>query len=70
METIYRFEKGRAPHTRTVTKIRSALEAEGLLFLEDMGVPVGVRFSSPPAVHGALGGSQTSALRAAPLAPK
>ncbi len=70
METIYRFERGRPPHARTVMKIRSALEAEGLLFLYDKGVPVGVRFSSPPAIHGAPGGSQTSALRAAPLALK
>jgi hypothetical protein len=45
METIYRFERGRAPHARTVMKIRSALEAEGLLFIEDDGVPVGVRFA-------------------------
>ncbi len=45
METIYRFERGRAPHARTVMMIRSALEAEGLLFLEDDGVPVGVRFA-------------------------
>ncbi len=45
METIYRFERGRAPHARTVVKIREALEAEGLLFLEEEGVPVGVRFT-------------------------
>jgi hypothetical protein len=45
METIYRFERERAPHARTVVKIREALEAEGLLFLEEEGVPVGVRFA-------------------------
>ena len=45
METIYRFERERAPHARTVVKIREALEAEGLLFLEEEGVPVGVRFT-------------------------
>jgi hypothetical protein len=45
METIFRFETGRAPHARTVIKIREALEAEGLLFLEEKGVPVGVRFA-------------------------
>ena len=45
METIFRFETGRAPHARTVIKIREALEAEGLLFLEEEGVPVGVRFA-------------------------
>ncbi len=45
METIYRFERGRPPHARTVAKIREALEAEGLLFLEEEGVPVGVRFA-------------------------
>jgi hypothetical protein len=28
-----------------VVKIREALEAEGLLFLEEEGVPVGVRFA-------------------------
>ena len=49
METVYRFERGRPPHARTVIKIRSALEAEGLLFLEDEGMPVGVRFASPRA---------------------
>jgi hypothetical protein len=45
METIFRFETGRAPHARTVVKIREALEAEGLLFLKEKGVPVGVRFA-------------------------
>jgi hypothetical protein len=41
METIYCFERGRTPHARTMAGIRSALEAEGLLFLEEAGVPVG-----------------------------
>jgi hypothetical protein len=45
METIYCFERGRTPHARTMAGIRSALEAEGLLFLEEAGVPVGVRFA-------------------------
>jgi DNA-binding XRE family transcriptional regulator len=46
--TLVDFERGaRNPHTQTLTAIRVAMEENGILFIEENGGGVGVRFKLP-----------------------
>jgi transcriptional regulator with XRE-family HTH domain len=46
--TIARLERGEALHARTLTAIRAALEAGGVIFVDENGEGPGVRLKKVP----------------------
>ena len=49
VNSVNRFETGRDSKISTVEKLRSALEAAGILFIAENGGGAGVRFREPAA---------------------
>jgi hypothetical protein len=49
LNTVNRFEAGRDARISSVDKLRTALEAAGILFIAENGGGVGVRFREPAA---------------------
>jgi transcriptional regulator with XRE-family HTH domain len=49
VNSVNRFETGRDSRISTVEKLRSALEAAGILFIAENGGGAGVRFREPAA---------------------
>jgi transcriptional regulator with XRE-family HTH domain len=50
VNTVNRFEAGQDARVSSVDKMRGALQAAGLVFLEENGEGIGVRFSKPAVI--------------------